>query len=102
MKKIINGKMYNTETAKILAEDCASCAANDFNYWWEGLYKKRTGEYFIQGEGGPMSKYAQSMGNDSWGWGYGIKPITTDHAKSWCEKHCSADEYETIFGIVAE
>lgn len=101
MKKVINGKLYNTETAKLLGEDSYS-HPGDLAHWSEELYQKRTGEFFIYGEGGPMSRYAQTTGQNEWSAGEQIQPMTTENARQWAEKHLSADEYETIFGEIME
>lgn len=101
MNKIINGKLYNTETAKLLGEDSYS-HPGDLAHWSEELYKKRTGEYFLYGEGGPMSRYAQTAGQNEWSGGEQIQPLTVENARQWAEQHLSADEYEAIFGEIAE
>ena len=72
MKKIINGKKYNTETAKEVGYRSSGGSTSDFSYWCQTLYRKRTGEFFLYGEGGPMTSYARSCGDNSWGW-------ATDH-----------------------
>jgi len=102
MKKIINGKRYDTSKAKEIATAYSVAPANDFNYWEETLYQKRTGEFFLYGYGGPMTNYAVSSGNNSWGWGSKIAPLTVDAAREWAEKKLEADEYEEIFGAAAE
>lgn len=97
MRKIINGKMYNTETAKKVGE--RSCGyVGDFRYFSESLYRKRTGEYFLHGEGGPMSKYAESCGQNQWQGGASIIPVTQQDAREWAEKHLSVEEYIDEFG----
>lgn len=101
MKKIIDGKLYNTQTAKLLGEDSYS-NPSDFNYWIESLFQKRTGEFFLYGEGGPMSRYAQTTGPNEWSSGGEIQPLTAENARQWAEKHLSADEYESIFGEISE
>ena len=101
MKKIINGKLYNTQTAKLLGEDSYS-HPGDLACWSEELYQKRTGEFFLYGEGGPMSRYAQTNGQNEWSAGEQIQPMTTENARQWAEKHLSADEYDSIFGEIAE
>lgn len=65
MKKIIRGLMYNTETAKEMGWWSNGYSCNDFSYEEEHLYKKRTGEFFIYGWGGPKSKYARATGLNS-------------------------------------
>ena len=101
MKKIINGRMYNTETAKMVGE-WNNGRYGDFGYCSESLYQKKTGEFFLYGEGGPMSKYVVSCGSNSWGGGEMITPLNEKEAKQWSEHHITADEYENIFGEVDE
>lgn len=96
MKKILNGKMYNTETAVLLGNYCYS-NPTDFLYVRENLYKKKTGEFFIYGEGGALTTYAERRPDGLCG-GEAIRPITENEARLWCEKHLKADEYIVIFG----
>ena len=101
MKQIINGKKYNTETAKELGTYSNSGSWNDFDHFRETLYLKRTGEFFLLGEGGPRTKYAYSDGNTRSG-GAKIIPLTIEEAKAWAERNLSVEEYEEIFGEVEE
>ena len=101
MKKIINGKRYDTDTAKLIGEDWYS-NRTDFSYWREELYRKNTGEYFLHGEGGPNSRYAESVGQNTWSGGEKIIPLSIEAAQKWAEEHLSADEYEKVFGVVEE
>ena len=101
MKKIINGKRYDTETAKLIGEDSYS-NPSDFDYWSEELYQKKTGEFFLYGEGGARTQYAQAVDQNSWTGGERIMPLSYDEAREWVEKHLDADTYEEVFGPVAE
>ena len=47
MKKIINGRLYDTGTAKEIGCYENGYGAGDFRYYYESLYRKRTGEYFL-------------------------------------------------------
>ena len=102
MKKIINQKRYDTDTAKELGYSANNVSRWDFNWWQETLYQKRTGEFFLHGEGGPMSRYAESVGNSGWSSGERLMPLTYAEARVWAEKHLTVDEYEAIFGEVTE
>ena len=100
MKKIVDGKKYDTETAHEVGkwenqEDC-----RDFHYFSETLYRKRSGEYFIHGEGGPLSRYAESLGDSRWGHGEAITPMTIEAAMKWAEKHLDVEAYEAEFDPV--
>jgi len=101
MKKVINGKVYNTETAQKVGEWDNGCYTNDFNYSSEDLYRKKTGEFFLHCEGGALSAYATRNGNSS-GYGEQIAPMSYDEAKEWAEKRLTGDEYEGIFGEIGE
>ena len=101
MKKIINGKKYDTDTAKCVADWENGYGHSDFQYMEEQLYRKRTGEFFLHGEGGAMTQYAESYGNEYCG-GEKIIPISESEAKEWAENHLDGDTYEDIFGAVEE
>lgn len=62
MKKVINGRSYNTETAKELGYQTNGYANNDFYFTGETLYRKKTGEFFLYGEGGAYSIYGRDFG----------------------------------------
>lgn len=99
MKKIINGKLYNTDTARELGLDAGGVG---FSHWCERLYQKRTGEYFLYGDGGPMTKYALSISDNSWSGGEKIIPLSAAKAREWAEEHLDADKYAEIFGMPEE
>jgi len=100
MKKIINGKRYDTDTAKEMASWSNNRSYRDFGWCSETLYIKRTGEYFLAGEGGPMSRYAESTGSNSWSGGEAIRPMSEAEARDWAEQHLGGEKYEAIFGVV--
>lgn len=102
MNKIINGKRYDTATATKVARASNGGSWGDFNHWEETLYRKRTGEYFLHGEGGPMTRYAKSTGQNSWSGGEDLIPLSYENARAWAEEHLDGDAYEAIFGAVAE
>lgn len=102
MKKIINGKVYDTTTAERAGGWDNGCSYSDFGYCGEDLYRKRTGEFFLHGTGGPMSKYSVSYGDNEWGGGEKIIPLSYEAAREWAESHLTAEKYEAIFGEVVE
>lgn len=98
MKKVIGGALYNTETARQIGSWSNSYYPNDFQYCEETLYKTKSGKYFLHGEGGAMSKYAVSAGDNSWGGGEHIEPLNPQTAREWAEKRLDADDYSAEFG----
>jgi len=101
MKKIINGKRYDTETAQLIGSASYS-NRTDFHFWNEELYRKKTGEFFLYGEGGPASKYSRQIEQNTWSGGEQIIPLTLEEAQEWGEKYLDADEYEEVFGRIEE
>ena len=99
MKKVIDGKTYNTETAK-------KCG-----YWWNGfhrlelrdcqetLYRRKDGTFFLIGEGGPMSKYREPIPK-GWRGSVEVIPLSEKNAKEWAEKKLDTDIYSKLFGEV--
>ena len=87
MKRIINGKAYDTDTAQKLGTWWSSNDVRDWHHVEETLYRKRTGEHFLHGHGGGGER---------------IMPMSYDEARAWAEEHLDADDYEAAFGEVTE
>ena len=96
MRKVINGRTYNTETSKEIGTDVRN--RSNFNYCHETLYRNTKGAYFIHGDGGPSSRYARRVDQNSWAGGEAIVPLTSAEAQEWAEKHLTAEELEAEFG----
>jgi hypothetical protein len=97
MKKIIDGKRYDTETATKIAGWSNNLGSRDFHNCSEDLYKTKSGNWFIYGEGGPMTNYATSCGNNSYCGGEDICPMTPEEAQIWLETHNFVGELEEHF-----
>jgi len=101
MKTVKHGLLYDTSTASKIGTWDNGLFPNDFGYVKETLHKKKTGEYFLHGEGGANSKYGVWHGN-SGGWGEVIRPYTPEEAREWAEEHLDADVYIDEFGDPGE
>ena len=97
MKRIIKGKLYSTETATCIGS-YENSNPRDFHYLREELYRKNNGEFFLCGEGGPLSMYSVQTDTNSWSSGEKISPLTVEEAKEWGEVHLSAEAYIELFG----
>lgn len=102
MKKIINGKRYDTETAEFIGRWENMYNSAELQYECEKLYRKKTGEFFIYGAGGPASSYAVRTGIHNWSGSSKITPITEGEAKKWVEKNLDGDDYEKYFELEEE
>lgn len=98
MKRIINGKRYDTDTAKFIKTYSSGLSISDFRYYDESLYLKKTGEFFLYATGNGASRYAGQYG-DLRGPGEKIVPLTLDEAKAWVEKIEDPDLYEELFEV---
>lgn len=101
VKKVINGKRYDTTTAKMVARRRHGIPGG-LDYLCEEIYRKSTGEFFLHGEGGAGSSYSQPLGDNSWSGGEKIVPLSYADAQEWVENYCSGGQYEEIFGPVNE
>jgi len=101
MRKVINGRTYNTETSKKIGSWDNGVYGNDLRSCEEDLYKNTKGAYFLVGEGGPLSKYSVSHGNSTSG-RRELIPMTVTEAQEWSEERLMVEEYEAEFGVQEE
>ncbi len=101
MKAIKNKIIYDTATATLIGGNGYS-TPNDFRHYYERLYKKSNGEYFLYGEGGPLSKYSKCVGTNETSGGEMIIPMTYAEARDWAEANLDADDYIAAFGTPEE
>ena len=100
-KKVIEGKLYNTEAATKVASWDNGVYGNDFRACDEELYQTKKGNWFMVGSGGPMSKYSVTRGNSTSGTTE-IVPMTKEEAYEWLEKNNEIELIEEYFGQIEE
>ena len=93
---IKNGKRYNTKTAEKVLERSAREHRGDFRWFEETLYRTPKGAWFLVGEGGPMTKYANHYGNTS-SHGDGFEVISDDAALALLESEDDTPSIEKYF-----
>lgn len=102
MKQIIEGKRYDTETAHEIGSGGGKAYPGDFHYYYESLYRTPRGNYFLAGEGGPLSRYGRpAYGGGTCG-GKGIVPVSQEEALMWCEEHLEPSEFQEYFTDMIE
>lgn len=99
MKKIIDGKLYDTETAMEVGTNSHG-EISDFHYYEETLYRKRSGEYFLAGYGNALSDYRVQIGVSQWEAGSAIFRMSYEEARQWAEDNLSAEDYMEEFELV--
>ena len=85
MQRVIDGKRYDTEKATCVAEWENEYTRSDFKFCKKALYRTPNGRWFVAGEGGAQSEFAESAGNNSWSGGSGLYPVSSDDAKELLE-----------------
>lgn len=101
MKKIIDGKLYDTATAKKIAEwDNGRCGT----FWeeCETLYRTPKGTYFLHGWGGPMSRYKVLCESNSWSGSEDFRVMAGEDLRAWLEEKADADTYLAVIGAAEE
>lgn len=99
MKTVIDNKLYDSEKARLIGETARN-TSSDTLYLYEQLYKKRTGEYFVYGEGGPDTPYGIEEDDGTMSPGEGITPLTYDEARKWAEASLDGKDYSREFGTI--
>ena len=97
MKKVVQGVLCDTTTARLVGEFQHS-NRNDFHFYREELYRTKSGKYFIHGEGHAASPYARKVAQSEWAPGEAIKLLPPEAARQWAEDHLDAGEYIAAFG----
>ena len=95
MNKVINNRLYDTDTATIIANHCNyHLCSNDICSKETTLFRKDNGEFFLH-------TYCSSIDEGSCS-GTAIIPLSYDEAKEYAAEMLSGTEYMKIFGIVEE
>jgi len=91
-KKIINGKLYDTGTAKYIGSWNNGDLYSSYEYYGEDLYQKESGEFFLVQDGLPEWSEGSTI------FGSTIETISDYEAREWIEEHLPADVYIELFG----
>ena len=83
MKKVINRKVYDTDTAQPIALFESLHRRNCPGFYTEHLYLMDNGELFLHGKGGAFSTYAKQYKNRCSQPGEAIVPLSIERAKRW-------------------
>ena len=99
MRRIINGKSYDTKTADFICDvSPTGFYQGDFRFENTGLYKSPRGTFFLSGHGGPLSRWSEPEGQSGRRGGNGIQVIDLDEAKALVARHASVETFTEAFG----
>lgn len=92
MRKIVGGKMYDTETARLISN------GKNMVLQKTSLYQKTTGEFFkliTRHKCNRLVSLKAPFEEE-------VIPLTGEEAEKWIEDNLTVEEYEAIFGEVEE
>lgn len=84
-------RRYDTRTARLVFSYDSDLEQNDSHYFKESLYQRADGSYFLAGEGGAMTKYANEDERGGRGYGEGSYSISEAQAQTWIAKYCNKE-----------
>jgi hypothetical protein len=100
MKRILDGRIYDTETATRVCELPCSAPFGDFEWHETALYRSPRGTFFVAGRGGAASMWRQPCEDGWWSGGAGIEVITEAEARACADDaRVEPDAYEEVFGL---
>ncbi len=103
MKRIINGRRYDTDKAIEIGHSSYNGSRSDFQWWSASLYKTpRAGRYFLAGQGNGMSRFATRHPGGGFSEGEGIVEMTPEDALAWAEQELGTEVVEEHFADAIE
>lgn len=97
MKKIIDGKLYNTETAELIHSWDNGIYGHDFRSRSKDLYLTKKGKWFIHHEGGAMTDMAVCCGSNNTCGSENIEAISEKDAFAFLSSHNGTEKAEKYF-----
>lgn len=97
MKRIIDGRRYDTETAQEVAKHSNGRGWNDFYGLSETLYRTRLGAWFLHGIGGAFTEWGEPEGTNGRVGSEGIRPLSEGDAKEWLMDRGQTEALEQYF-----
>jgi len=102
MKRIIDGKRYDTSTAERVHSWDNSHYRSDFKHRSKDLYRTQRGAWFIHHEGGALTDMAERCEGNSYCGGKSIEPVSADDARAFLESHGGTKALEQHFAEAIE
>lgn len=97
MKKIIDGKRYDTEKAELIFEWDNGVFPNDFRFREKNLYRTQNGNWFLVHQGGALTDMQVPSGSNSCSGSSDIEPISENDAFRFLATHGGTEEAEKYF-----
>lgn len=101
MRKIVNGKIYDTTTAKYMCSVSCNLYGSDFAWHDTSLYRSPKGQWFLAGEGNAYSMWGREGAGGCLP-GDGVRLLSDDQARDILEAedmdYLIEEYFETVEG----
>jgi hypothetical protein len=99
IRRIVDGKVYDTSTATLVALLPCRVGVTDFDWHETGVYLTRKGAWFLAGRGDANSMWAVQVDRNSWNGGSGLRVLSAKEARAWLEGADAQDALLKHFAI---
>jgi hypothetical protein len=101
MRKVLNGKIWDTSKATALCEIWTGTGIKDFKHMDCTLFvTPRSKSFFLAGYGGGLTVFSKTLADGSISGSEGIVPIDADMARRLCEEQdVDVETMEKYFNI---
>ncbi|WP_062114911.1 hypothetical protein [Aureimonas sp. AU40] len=97
IKKVVGGLRYDTTKAETVCRHERGYP-RDFEYEDTTLYRTSGSRFFLAGEGGARSRWAERVSGGLQG-GEGLIPVTVEEAREFAERYADAETVERFFEV---
>lgn len=94
---VLNGKVYDTDKAELIHRWDSGHQRGDLDHVCEALYRTANGAFFLYGEGGPATSYANQEGANCWTAGTAVQPLSRAGALEWLQTHDAGAETVALY-----
>jgi hypothetical protein len=101
IRKVVDGKIYDTETATEVATHDNGLGRNDFTFEWLGIFRTKGGAWFLSGETGAIGRFREQIG-DGYASGKVLEVLTEQGALALLERWNETSAIEKYFPFVEE
>ncbi len=93
MKRVINGAVYNTESAIYIGIYNSRKELDDMRRFTEELYRTRSGKFFLLLSGARNPQYHTKRNEPK------IVSLAFEEAQNWVKEKLSPEQFQTLFGL---
>ena len=93
------GEYYKASSRSLIGEWSNGLPHGHALFVREQLHRRpQVGDYFLVGEGGPLTQWGKAVGKGRFTAGKGLKvPNSIQEAADWCKTHLSPTTYDIFF-----